>query len=107
MWVFLNDAFLSIVAHRDRPGQLLVRARHAGDIEAVFPNAEVTKTPRADYRYRATLPAGDVSEVLAERVMDIDYPNFKNSVQEPDRHIFYADVWSVMRDFQTVDEAET
>jgi hypothetical protein len=41
MWVFLNDSFLSIVAHRTEPGVLLVRARTAGDIEAVFPQAHV------------------------------------------------------------------
>ena len=39
MWIFQNDSFLSIVAHRDKPGMLLVRARKAGDIEAVFPEA--------------------------------------------------------------------
>lgn len=37
MWICLNDAFLSIVAHRDKPGVLLVRARRPGDIERTFP----------------------------------------------------------------------
>lgn len=32
MWVCLSGAFLSIVAHRERPAQILVRARLAGDI---------------------------------------------------------------------------
>ena len=40
MWIFLSDSFLSIVAHRDKPGVLLVRARRAGDIEAVFPDVK-------------------------------------------------------------------
>ncbi len=35
MWVCLSDAFFSIVAHRDRPDDLLVRTRRAG--EAVSP----------------------------------------------------------------------
>ena len=56
MWVFLNDAALSIVAQRERPDCLLVRGRVAGDIEAVFPKAHVTVTPDADYRYRASVP---------------------------------------------------
>ena len=32
MWVFLNDAMVSAVAHRTKPGQLMVRARLAGDL---------------------------------------------------------------------------
>jgi len=48
MWVVLNDAFLSVVADRDDPNRLLVRARFHNDIARVFPNAEVTETPHAE-----------------------------------------------------------
>jgi hypothetical protein len=101
--VFLSDAFLSVVAHREQPGTLLVRARRAGDIEAVFPQATVRCTPRADYRYRAELPAADVAQALAERAGGIDYPNFKSSVRDPRRHAAYADVWLAMRQVQDRD----
>lgn len=77
MWVYLTDALLSIVAHRDRPADLLVRARFDGDIEAVFPDAVVSETPAADYRFRATLPREVVARAIAERAAAIDYPNFK------------------------------
>jgi hypothetical protein len=37
MRIFLNNSFLSPVSAIDRPDDLLVRARRAGDIESVFP----------------------------------------------------------------------
>jgi hypothetical protein len=61
MWVFLNDSFLSIVARRDQPGMLLVRARKAGDIEAVFPEAQTRVDDMADYPHRAEVPAEAVA----------------------------------------------
>lgn len=96
MWIFQNDSFLSIVAHRDKPGVLLVRARKAGDIEAVFAGAESWVDETADYPHRAEVPADDVATVLAERVRGIGYPNFKDSVRDKGRHDAYMGVWSVM-----------
>lgn len=99
MWVFMSNSFLSIVAHRDNPNLLLVRARAAGDIEAVFPEATVERTPKADYLYRASLPRSVVSAALAAEVEQIDYTNFKNSVPDPDRHDSYFRAYSVMAGF--------
>ncbi len=100
MWIFLNDAFLSVVAHWDDPDALLVRARHRGDIERAFPGATVSETPAADYRYRATLPRQTVADALAATVAGIDYPNFKASVAEPDRHDAYLGCWGILRGWQ-------
>ena len=41
MWVQFNNAFLSIVENRDNKLELLVRARIKGDIEKIFPEADV------------------------------------------------------------------
>jgi hypothetical protein len=100
MWIFLNDAYLSIVEHRDQPDMLIVRARVAGDIERVFPNVTAETDPAADYRYRATLHRRDVAEAIRQAVVAIDYPNFKDSVREPARHRAYAGVWSEMTALQ-------
>jgi hypothetical protein len=100
MWLFLSDAFLSVVAHRDDPGMLLVRARANGDIQRVFPLAQVTETPDADYRYRATLPRQEVALALAAQVEGIGYDNFKGSIHERDRHDACMDVWATMHRFQ-------
>lgn len=96
MWVFLNDAFLSIVAHNADPDKLLVRGRFKGDIEAVFPNAVTQETPDRDYRFRAVIDRDTVAATLAERTRSIEYTNFKSSVHDHARHHIYLDVWSVM-----------
>lgn len=100
MWLFLNDAFLSVVAHRDRPDDLLVRARVEGDIERVFPSAVVECTPQADYLFRAAVPRALVERVLADRVRSLDYPNFKDSVEDRDRARAYHSVWFTMMRLQ-------
>ena len=43
MWIMMNNSFLSIVSKDCGPAELLVRARRAGDIERVFPDAKVTR----------------------------------------------------------------
>jgi hypothetical protein len=100
MWVALNNAFLSIVAHRAKPDILLVRARLKGDIESVFPNASVFTDTSADYRYRAEIPRGEVGAALAAIATTINYDNFKASVHDPRRHAAYMDVWSTMQRLQ-------
>ncbi|MFO1153159.1 MAG: hypothetical protein U1E42_05770 [Rhodospirillales bacterium] len=96
MWIFLNNAFLSIVAHRDDPSLLLVRARFKGDIEAVFPAAAVAETLAADYRFRAPLSRDEVAQAIALALRTMTADNFKSSVGEHWRHDLYLDVWSTL-----------
>ena len=42
MWIMTNNSYLSIVSKDCGSAELLVRARRAGDIERVFPDAKVT-----------------------------------------------------------------
>ena len=100
MWICLNDAFLSIVAVKGDDERLLVRARRAGDIERVFPEAEVLVGVGTDYLYRAFLPRSTVSDAITARIDSINYTNFKNSVTEDDRHDAYMEIWSVMYNLQ-------
>ena len=101
MWICLNNGFLSIVAHRDKPDHLLVRARRAGDIERLFPMAKVQTTPDADYRYRTVLPRQGVARVVAEYLTDyLDYPNFKASVEDHQLHSAYIRTWQTMAALQ-------
>lgn len=105
MWLFLNDAFLSIVQHKDDPDTLLVRARRHEDLSRFLssdPDAncvEIQHTPEADYPFRALVPRLLVGEMMADQVMRIDYPNFKGSIEPADsgRGEAYGAVWSVMR----------
>lgn len=98
MWIFTNRAFVSIVAARDKPGWFLVRGRFAGDVAHFLgiPADQEVVTPRADYRFRVEANAALVQQAIERASQAIDYPNFKNSVPDHDRHEVYADVWSVL-----------
>ncbi|SBT08402.1 conserved hypothetical protein [Candidatus Accumulibacter aalborgensis] len=101
MWIFLPDAFLSIVDKGDETGcTLLVRARRSGDIERIFPEAQVIEGAGTDYRYRARILRSQVVDAIAESVRSIAYGNFKNQVTDDDRHNAYFEVWRDMNRFQ-------
>jgi hypothetical protein len=96
MWIFLNNAFLSIVSDKGNPDNLLVRARRHGDIQRIFPRAKVAITPEADYRYRARVPRTLVAEKIASQIAGIDYTNFTASVTDESRQMGYRPVWRQM-----------
>jgi hypothetical protein len=100
MWLCLNSAFLSIVFKDCAANELLVRARRAGDIEKCFPDAKVTRTTKSDYLYRAVLPRDVVKQAMAAMIDQIDYPNFKDSVQDRSLHAAYVSVWHAMAGLQ-------
>ncbi len=96
MWVFLRNAYLSIVEPDKHSENLLVRARVRGDIERVFPEAIVEETTERDYLFRALIPRQRVAEAMAAAVNGISYGNFKASVSENARHTAYYEVRKVM-----------
>lgn len=101
MWIFLNDAFISIVQPQnsgavDPARYLMVRGRIPGDLERLFPGRKVFQDKGTDYRFRCFVKRGDVAALIAEEVTKISYTNFKDSVPEKARHDCYLGVWSVM-----------
>ena len=100
MWIQLNNAFLSIVENRKKNTELLVRARVKGDIERVFPEADVFEDNNADYKYRAFISKAEVAERMMLKVTEINYDNFKNSVKEIERKKVYGNIWAELRKFQ-------
>lgn len=99
MWIFLSDAFFSVV-HKDcKPDEVIVRARRKGDIERVFPRkmrSKITKLLHADYLYRTTVKRSVLAEVMKVEIDRITYANFKDSVDDDELHSAYLRVWSVM-----------
>lgn len=114
MWVFLNNAFVSIVANRDvhkklGANTLLVRSRTKGDIERAFPDKKrrttVVTGKGTDYKFRAVVDRAYAAEQLAAAVLSIGYDNFKGSIPMTSaagrkRHDAYMRVWTVMRQEQ-------
>ena len=68
MWLILEDSFLSIVQDKDNSDQLLVRGILKGDIEKIFPKANVIVGAGSDYRYRAFIKRNIVSETLLQKI---------------------------------------
>lgn len=100
MWLLMNDSTLSIVNKNCAPDELLVRARKKGDIEKVFPAAEIKDGTGTDYRFRARVSRSEIAAAVAKRIMEIDYGNFKDSVQEHDRHMAYMKTWNALLPLQ-------
>lgn len=100
MWLFTTSGFVSAVAHRDEPGQVLVRARRGEHLRALFPGVEIECNPRADYRYRTTVSrAMWLARVLAQAGM-IDYDNFKGAIPDADYHDACQAVWAELHKLQ-------
>jgi len=105
MWIFADTSFVSIVRPKNGEGRkdfLVVRGRVKGDIEALFPKAKVRLTPGRDYLYRALVSRKVVAEVLAKKIMDIDYANYKDAITDKaqDRHDAYLSVWCELMNLQ-------
>ncbi len=99
MWIGHSNGWLSIVAHRERPDDLLVRARREKHISTFWPDVEVVYNPEADYPYRSVIPRTDVAVVVMQYIEGIDYDNFKNSVDETNLNRAFTMMWEVMYDY--------
>jgi hypothetical protein len=93
-----NNSYLSIVSKDCGPAELLVRARRAGDIEK--PRCQGTRNTNSDYLYRAVLPRDLMKQALAAMIDHIDYPNFKDSVEDGSLHAAYVSVWCAIAGLQ-------
>jgi len=112
MWLITTQGFLSVVRNLDSKGPhdaLLVRGRLAGDLELFADFAAqrgkrpaVIETSDADYGFRLTTSRDAFAAFVAERVVALDYPNFKSEVAktDPERAHAYMDVWAALRGLQ-------
>ena len=96
---------ISAVAHRDKPGIMLVRARRREHLAAFlgcrgpWTGSEISQMPSADYEYRIELSSETFSLLLAAQAMAINYPNFKGRCDAlPDKDYSHAlhKVWAVI-----------
>ena len=95
MWLFFPQGFVSVVAHRDNDG-LLVRARNAAHLKALFPEQEQTVLPNADYRYRVFVSREALAAVVAEHISEMNYDNYKAAIDDDNYHDVCMDVWRTM-----------
>ncbi len=106
MWLVTTQGFYSVVADRDDPHRVLVRARTRADIEALgeqIPDLDPFEDPEADYRWRAFIDRADWERAVVRLTEEIDYPNFKARVcecQGPERAARYEELWWKLRALQ-------
>jgi hypothetical protein len=106
VWLLIPEGFFSIV---QKPGeeQLCVRARVAADLDRLRARfmpalSETVETRGGDYRYRAWISRGDLTEGLAAIGGDLSYSNFKAEVArvDPERAQAYGRVWGMLGELQ-------
>jgi hypothetical protein len=105
MWIFTNKSFISVVEHENQKKYkdiMVARARRRKDLSIAFSHAEIFESDESDYRFRCFVTRRDVKLFLTKAVDDIDYVNFKNSIdaEDEERHSYYLRVWAVMNNFQ-------
>jgi hypothetical protein len=101
MWICLNNAFISAVAIKGNPGHLKVRARKREHLERLFPGYEIAVNKGTDYKYRTVVGKRYLADLVAAKIKDIDYDNFKNSVKDDGLHNLYAGFWEDHYDYQS------
>jgi hypothetical protein len=95
MWIYTKQGYVSIVQDRDDKDKLWVRARKPEPLIHMF--GEFPKyTLNSDYMYRHLATRTQVSEILSHMIYeDIDYPNFKESINEPLYACMLHDIWAI------------
>lgn len=99
MWVMTTRGFFSAVQHRDHPTRLLIRARSEGDIrnlKDLLPDSEPFALTHSDYEWRLDCTAAEWAAALAQMALEVDYPNFKNSIKDQAHKSAYMACWSAL-----------
>jgi len=100
MWIITNRGPLSVVQDFDNPALLLVRARQEGLLDELIGESKVDVPVfydgSADYPHRASMSRFEFAEIVFEQIEQIDYPNFKNSVQSHQLRSLFHRVWVVL-----------
>jgi hypothetical protein len=99
-WFCFNDAFVSAVESPDDPNVLVVRARRKEHLENLIPNCSIITNGGTDYKYRTMIDREKFSNIVQNRVMNIDYDNFKNSVDDDSLHRLYEKFWFLHFQYQ-------
>ena len=96
MWLYMNNAIISVVENMNNSNELLVRSRYLHHLQKLLDfngteessaavhdgKIKIFEDDFADYRYRAYVEKRVFSELIAKRVLEIDYSSYKASIHE-------------------------
>jgi hypothetical protein len=97
-----TDSFTSAVVHRDDPSLLMIRSRDRASLDSLAKalghdeGAVYTSLP-SDYPFRIVVTKVEYAQWVHDRVVGIDYPNFKSRAAgvRGGRYVdFLHQVWS-------------
>jgi hypothetical protein len=104
MWNMTSQGFTSMVAHRTKRDSVLIRSRDRESLEyfcrqAGVPENKIHSKFPSDYPYRAVVKKKVAAQWAYDRVMGIEYDNFKDSAAKvwghSDKYVtFLHAVWA-------------
>ena len=100
MWIFLNTGFISVVQDRRDSERVVIRARRPEVLMRLFPKEKILLNREADYRYRVFVRRAQLGAALCGEIIGIDYPNFKDSVQDSETRALYHAIWELGLEYQ-------
>lgn len=120
MWVLTNVGYVCAVVHEDdrdavklsdnrrkrATDRIVVRARFAEHLEALFPGEPVIKLDKADFRYRVVVSRARFRKMVEFEVESMDYASFKGSVDDPRLYRQYVQWWQIGLDAQRAAEGD-
>ena len=102
MWIMTTDGFFSVVKKPGQKRDLTVRSRVKTDLDKLLNklNSEISiqEGVGTDYPFRVVMPQADWANYVQKAAMDIEYDNFKNTLDSSDhhRHEAYFNCWSAL-----------
>lgn len=98
MLIVANNSYLSVVQDQYDNTRFVVRARIKGDLENFFKDSkiDVIETENSDYRFRVFVDKDFFTSHVVKNINNIDYNNFKDSVEDPKRKSWYTQIWYTM-----------
>lgn len=101
MWFCFNDGFVSAVESKDNPDNLVIRSRRLVDLENVVgTERDIVVGGGTDYKYRTEMTKYEWAKIVAKRVIEIDYTNFKSSTKDRPLHNLYVNMWRLHYKYQ-------
>lgn len=99
-WFCFNDGFVSVVQSDTDPDILMVRARRIEILETLFDEDRIKQYDFSDYRFRVFCLREEWQDIVSERIENINYSNFKNSVKDEELHKMYQNFWWIHANYQ-------
>ena len=101
MWVFTNHGFYSIVKILDtNPEEFWIRSRRKEHLTTYFSEERIICTHATDYQYRVTINKEELIDIFTHLPQEIDYTNFKDSIQDKElkdaAHYVWHDIFGVL-----------